>query len=608
MNRHLVYPGQIPLETDLLNVARDAYMGLAKLAEGLLGSNPVIAGFAVTPTSPASMTVSIAPGQIYSRQVLDASDFSSLGEDTSSVVKQGLMLTALTPAVGSFAAPATAGQAVNYLVQIGYLSADTGATVLPYFNSSNPTMAWTGPDNSGSSQATVRADLAVVSVLAGAAATSGTQTTPTPNSGCVGAYVITVANGQGTITSDNIAVYSTASFLGNQPAGFSLNSMAPLASPALTGNPTAPTQTPGDNSGKLASTAYADAAAQKTGGAFAVDSGTANALTVTLSPAPVSLAALLGQPLRIKKGGADNTGAVTLNVNGLGAVEVPHADYSALTAGELPAGGVFTVVYDGSKFALQSVGYQPATPAAVVAEAESAAQAAGGGYGVDSGAVNALVIALSPAPASQAALTGLPLRIKVANAVTGTCSLNVCGLGAVAIVHGDGSNIVSGEIPAGAIITVVYSGTQYQLQSVAYRPALLDAIQAVYPVGSVYLSATSANPATTLGFGSWSQIAQGRALLGVGTGTDINGDTLAVAEGSSGDTVGEYRHTLTTTEMPAHSHVQNGNTLYAGSYYIAAGPGGNAGEATYSTNSTGDDGPHNNIQPYFGVYVWARTA
>ena len=35
---------------------------------------------------------------------------------------------------------------------------------------------------------------------------------------------------------------------------------APLASPALTGNPTVPTQTPGDNSTKAASTAYVDAA------------------------------------------------------------------------------------------------------------------------------------------------------------------------------------------------------------------------------------------------------------------------------------------------------------------------------------------------------------
>lgn len=40
-----------------------------------------------------------------------------------------------------------------------------------------------------------------------------------------------------------------------------LAAKAPLASPAFTGNPTAPTQTQGDNSTKLASTAYVDAAA-----------------------------------------------------------------------------------------------------------------------------------------------------------------------------------------------------------------------------------------------------------------------------------------------------------------------------------------------------------
>lgn len=45
-----------------------------------------------------------------------------------------------------------------------------------------------------------------------------------------------------------------------------LAAKAPLASPALTGNPTAPTQTASDNSTKLATTAYVDAAAGGGGG------------------------------------------------------------------------------------------------------------------------------------------------------------------------------------------------------------------------------------------------------------------------------------------------------------------------------------------------------
>jgi hypothetical protein len=53
---------------------------------------------------------------------------------------------------------------------------------------------------------------------------------------------------------DNSTKIATTAFvLANQP---SLASYAPLASPALTGNPTAPTQTAGDNSTKIATTAF----------------------------------------------------------------------------------------------------------------------------------------------------------------------------------------------------------------------------------------------------------------------------------------------------------------------------------------------------------------
>jgi hypothetical protein len=48
---------------------------------------------------------------------------------------------------------------------------------------------------------------------------------------------------------------------------------APLASPALTGNPTAPTQTPADNSTKVATTAYVEAAVAAGGGGGGGGSG-----------------------------------------------------------------------------------------------------------------------------------------------------------------------------------------------------------------------------------------------------------------------------------------------------------------------------------------------
>ena len=61
-----------------------------------------------------------------------------------------------------------------------------------------------------------------------------------------------------------------------QDSGTTLASLAPLASPALTGNPTAPTQTaPLTSSTRIATTAYTDAAvAAGAGGAFGSHSGT----------------------------------------------------------------------------------------------------------------------------------------------------------------------------------------------------------------------------------------------------------------------------------------------------------------------------------------------
>jgi hypothetical protein len=39
-------------------------------------------------------------------------------------------------------------------------------------------------------------------------------------------------------------------------------------------------------------------------------------------------------------------------------------------------------------------------------------------------------------------------------------------------------------------------------------------LASLYPVGSVIVTTNSTNPATTLGFGTWVQIAQGTVLTG----------------------------------------------------------------------------------------------
>ena len=122
----------------------------------------------------------------------------------------------------------------------------------------------------------------------------------------------------------------------------------------------------------------------------------------------------------------------------------------------------------------------------------------------------------------------------------------------------------------------------------------------VYPVGSIYMSVNSTNPANLFG-GTWEQI-QGRFLFGMNSSYP------------AGSTGGEITHALTIDEMPEHNH-----TIY---YPNAGGPYGNANigypedsgtNMTWcaemcKTAPTGGGAAHNNMPPYLSVYIWKRTA
>ena len=241
MDRQIIYPGAIPLETDLLNTNKYSMLGLSKLAAAILGTGTLLNGLACTPDSPASLNVNVAAGEIYSLQNVDGTAYSSLAADTAhQILKQGIRMDA---GLLSCPAPGTAGQSINYLIQVTYTDTDSGATVLPYYNASNPAQAYSGPANSGTAQNTVRQGLCTVAVKAGIAATTGTQTTPAPDSGYVGAWVVTVANGQTTITAGDISQYVGAPFLSSSgfvAGGFQGNafstSAAGGAADALTGS------------------------------------------------------------------------------------------------------------------------------------------------------------------------------------------------------------------------------------------------------------------------------------------------------------------------------------------------------------------------------------
>ena len=211
MDRQIIFPGQIPLETDLLNTNRNVLIALGMLAQDLLGTSTLVSGLACTPNSPAAMNVLVAPGRIYSLQNVDNTAYSSLAANTTNqIVKQGISLATTTLAC---AAPSTVGYSVNYLIEAAYQDVDANAVALPYYNSSNPTQPYSGPANSGAAQSTTRQGQLVLVAKPGIAATTGSQVTPSADSGYVGLYVVTVAYGQTSIVAGNISAYSGGPFL-----------------------------------------------------------------------------------------------------------------------------------------------------------------------------------------------------------------------------------------------------------------------------------------------------------------------------------------------------------------------------------------------------------
>ena len=129
------------------------------------------------------------------------------------------------------------------------------------------------------------------------------------------------------------------------------------------------------------------------------------------------------------------------------------------------------------------------------------------------------------------------------------------------------------------------------LQTTASR-----SLDSIYPIGSIYMSMNAADPSELFG-GSWIPLNEGRVLIGCNS---------TYPAGSTG---GEFEHTLTVDEMPAHTHSNSFNIKSSQPYhfnYDAVYTG--RGLSSANSGSTGGSQPHNNMQPYLAVYMWYRNA
>lgn len=94
---------------------------------------------------------------------------------------------------------------------------------------------------------------------------------------------------------------------------------------------------------------------------------------------------------------------------------------------------------------------------------------------------------------------------------------------------------------------------------------------------------------------------RGRAPIGAGTGSGLTARTL-------GGTGGNETHTLSTTELPSHTHTIPTKSSATGFGAANATTRANAvSDGTVTTSSTGSDGAHNNMQPWAALKFIIKT-
>lgn len=175
------------------------------------------------------------------------------------------------------------------------------------------------------------------------------------------------------------------------------------------------------------------------------------------------------------------------------------------------------------------------------------------------------------------------------------------------------------------------SGSAVQSQKEWLKNLILET---THPVGSLEINTSGINPSEYLG-GRWESFGSGRTLVGVDS-SDSDFDTAE-------ETGGEKTHTLTTNEIPAHTHgskslvgtwanwgegsgqvSRTANGYKVTGIVSAVGDNNQYGwgtatgrdsdntslkiDATHEHNSVGGSQAHNNLQPYITVYFWKRIA
>jgi len=114
-----------------------------------------------------------------------------------------------------------------------------------------------------------------------------------------------------------------------------------------------------------------------------------------------------------------------------------------------------------------------------------------------------------------------------------------------------------------------------------------------FPVGAVFIAVVDTNPATLLGYGTWSAFGAGRVLVGINTG-DADFDAAE-------ETGGAKTANLSHTHALDHTHSTVADNLRTGGA-VAVGATSFSGASDSVLSAT-----QSIVQPYIVVYMWKRT-
>lgn len=143
-------------------------------------------------------------------------------------------------------------------------------------------------------------------------------------------------------------------------------------------------------------------------------------------------------------------------------------------------------------------------------------------YGVAGGTVNALTLSLDPAPTAYS--SGMAFRVLLTATNSAAATLNVNGLGPIAIKRSGGGDLLPGDLPSGTIVDFVYDGTQIVLRTL---PSTISANASIF-----------STPGTTA-FVVPAGVYRIRAKVWGGGGGG-GGNTTAASLGSGGGGAGGY--------------------------------------------------------------------